>query len=322
MKLLRTLTLAAAVLAATAVGLPAQESPLQLFPDDTLIIVSVDLARIMELLPAEMAQEIREGNIENVGFDFTARVDTMLIGIGDLRNPRNAYAVLSGDFSIAEVTSILAAEGKLFEEVQIGSLSAVRIYDPEDEEGEDDAEGEDDPESEDGYLAAIGSGTFVAGSRDGLETYEQVRTGQLANATANQMLVGAMVDVDPGGFFFLAGVVPEQARSMLVSQAPEMAELQYFSLSASHEAESLDYRVVLGAGDPEALPVIQENIAEQFAMLRMMDASGALGEVIDGMEYSTAGNKLMITGNIADSTLATLFEQFSNMIGMRGGVER
>ena len=319
MKLLRTLTLAAAVLAATAVALPAQESPLQLFPDDTSILVSVDLARIMELLPAEMTREIREGSIEKVGFDFTARVDTMLVGIGDMSNPQNSYVVLSGDFSIAEVTSILAAEGKLFEEVQIGSLSAIRIFAPESEEGEDGEEGE---EGEDGYLAVIGSGTFVAGSRDSLETYEQVRTGQVANATANPVLSEALAEVDTGGFFFLAGVIPEQARAMLAHQAPEMTDLQYFALSASHEAESLDYRVVLGAGDPEVLPAVREKIAEQFAMLRMMDASGALGEIIDGMEYSTAGNKLMITGSVADATLATLFEQFSNMLGTSGGVER
>ena len=305
MKLLRNLTLAAAVLAVATVSLIAQESPLQQFADDTAIIASVNLVRIMELLPPELAQEIREGSIEKIGFDFTARVNTMLIGVRDLRSPQNAYVILNGDFSIDEVTSILGAQGMQFEQVQIGSLSAVRIFDPEEEDDEE------------GYLAATGPGTFVAGGRDGLETYEQVRTGQVANATTNQMLSEAMVDVDLGGFFYVVGTIPEQARAMLAQQAPEMAGLQNFSFSASHEAELLNYRVVVGTSDPEVLPAIQEKIAEQFAMLRMMDASGALGEIIDGMEYSTSGNKLMITGSIADSTLVTLFEQFRNMLRAR-----
>ena len=281
----------------------AQESNLKYLPEDAGFVVGLDFQKLKSILPAEMMEKMQPkmGDVsvellDKIDYFLVALPENLMMGITDMED---FYALMMGSLTIDDMLAVAKEKGEPVKSKQIGNLTAY--FKPE--------------EDMEMYISEVGPGMMVVGSESGLTKYIEVAAGRQANALSNPLLKEVLGAIDTSGLIFLAGQLPEQAKSMMAAQNPSFGKIEAMGLDADYLNDFLNLRIALNSKDPSALEEIRTFMDQQIGMFTQMDPTGAVAELVDNLKYEMSGNNMVITTMISGETLMKAFKQFGAMFG-------
>ena len=295
--------IAAALAALIAVPVAAQDE-LRYFPSDSIILIDVDFRNVIGLFPAEMVDAWRADSIAKTGFDFTERLDSMMIAMSETvmsGDPGDFYGIMKGTFNLDEVRQAIVKSGNEVVETNIAGMTAIRS---------------NQETGQDYYVASAGPGMLVFGTENSLAKFQAVNSGAAGNAASNAMLAAAVADAGPDGFLRVSGYFNEQMKGMMEAQMPSMGSLNTFSVVADYANEFLGFKMILSGDDAGALEQVKMMMDSQLPMFAQMDNSGALQEIVNNLSSEVVGNKLTVTTGLSKATVDALVEQFGGMMNV------
>ena len=284
-------------------GLMAQDE-LKNFGRDSFAVIKIDLKSALDMMPKEALDKMMQESIQKMGFDFTERVDYIVVGLGSsvlAGDESSVVAVFSGNLSIDDLLNAASKEGKSIQKKNVAGLTAY--YDPEDKG------------THKVLVSNFAPNLFVFAGEEGLKEFQSVRAGQTPNALANSQLVSAYNDTRPNALFRMAGVFPEEMKSQMAGQMPQMADIQNMAMSVTDVGNQIDLNLAFGSENEASLNQIMATISQMMPMFTSMDQSGLLQEISDNMTMNVEGGKLKMATSLAKASLEKFFEQFKDQFG-------
>lgn len=308
MKLLRNSVVAAVMLGTLSVFALAQDASLRMLPDDTSLVINVDLKSLFSILPEDVVAEMRSKSMQETGIDLFGSSHSIVTGVSSNAMTGSAddvYVLFRGNLTVEALINAVKAKGDNVTQKQIAGLTAYTS----DEESGDMMQ----------YVASAGPGLLVFGSPEGLEKYQKVATGQAKNATGNAALISASQDVLPNSFFSVYGLLPESVKT---SGPPQFADINSMALAANYASDFLTIRMVFNANSEESLQALDMMIKQYSQMSSQMDSSGTFTEFIDNLKTEINGTKMIITTGMSKAGMDKLVEQIKSMAGLASSVEK
>jgi len=287
------------------------QDPLSYFPADNDMIISVDLQKMVRMLPAENLEEMRTESIEALGFDITPRLKHALVSMKmhslQSNNP-HVTGLFMADISMDDILSAAAKDGKMLLSENIAGFTAY--HDPADYNDEDKVRM---------YFAQVAAGTFVFGSKESLESFKAVSTGAMANATTNAELSSLAGKMNTGSMFSMAGVLPNEMRADMGAGMPMFADLTNMVVNVDSAGADWMYDIMVGSPNQDSLNLMKGMIDQYIPMIQNSDPSGMATEVINNMSVEVQEGFLRISGKVMESTIKSLSKQMAPFMGNSDG---
>jgi hypothetical protein len=292
---------AALLLAASPAWLAAQ-SPLNYFSDDCFLVMQIDLATLFKVLPQAELNSFRSMSEMSFGFDITERADSMSVGF-DLpmlleESIDQRYIVIGGRVSIDEVLDAAERSNESLAKIVVGDLNA---YEANVERGIQF------------YFCNFAPNLWLHASETGLALFNQVSSGERHSLAENALVRDAWADTRPGAFMRLAGYFDSAMKEMMAAQLPAMGDLDSIAMTADYDDGSGDFlfTLLLGSSNPDSLNALQVLAQQVMPVAAAQDTTGLAKEIVDTLEYSIDGGRLVVTGRVSSSAVEQIIQQFS-----------
>ncbi len=297
----KSLAFATVVLLSLASVQSTAQTILDYFSEDCFLVVRIDLGPVFEVIPEAELNTFRVLSMEAFGFDVLERTDAMSIGF-DLpalmeEDIAERCIVIEGRVSIEEILESAERHNEKLNSIQVGGLQA---YEANIDKGIQF------------YFSNISPGLWLHASRRGVELFNAVRSGGKGSTADNELLRLAWADTREDAFLRVAGYFDERLKQQMAAQMPALGDLDTMAISANHDGDGFNFAVVLGSGNPESLNVIKVMAEQSLPVAAAQDTTGLLQEIIDSLQYSLAGNRLVITGFVSAATIEKSIPLFTN----------
>lgn len=309
MKILGRMIVTVVVLGALSVPAIAQDASLRMLPEDTAIVIEVNLKSLFSILPADVVNEMREQSLKEMGVDLFGSTSSIIAGVpaGAMTGGNEVmYMLFRGSLTVDTLINAAKAKGEKVVQKQIGSLTA---YSTKDDEDDDDMMA---------FVASAGPGMLVFGSPTGLEMYQKVVSGQMKNASGNGELIAAGQDLLPNSIMSVYGVMPAEVKA---SGPPQLSDVNSLAFAANYVSNFLNIRLVFNAGTEATLQNLDMMISQYSQMSAQMDSTGTFSELVENLKTNISGTKMTITTGMSKAGIEKLAQQIKSMAAMAGGFD-
>jgi hypothetical protein len=290
----------AILLAAVSPGWLAAQSPLDYFSDDCFLVVRIDLATLFKVLPQAEVDGFRSMSNQSFGFDITERADALSVGF-DLESLMQEKMdqrciVIEGRVSIEEILEAARRGNESLNEIKVGGLTA---YEANYEQGMQF------------YFSNFAPNLWIHGSKAALELFSQVRAGGRGSTADNALLRSAWAETGQSSFMRLACYFDGGMKEMMAAQLPALGDLDTLAMTANLIEDGFDFTVVLASTQVQSLNALLVLAQQVMPSVAEGDTTGLAQEIVETLEYSLEGERLIINGRISLSAVESLIRQFS-----------
>lgn len=276
---------------------------LKLFPEDSDLVMTMDIQALLKMMPAEQRQEMIDDSMKTFGYDISQRVNRAMIAM-NLKNVDKDNPDFTGFFEAnVNMDDLLAAASKEGKEIVAETVAGLKAYKNPDEDTEI-------------FFSQVEPNLFVFGTRAGLENYVKVRDGSMANASSNPALTEIAGNMKPGALLSLVAAIPDEMRTEMGKGMPMFGDLTNMVVNIAGVADGLAYDAMIGATNAQSLTLLKGMMDQYIPMMKNNDTSGIASEVLNNFNSSVDGNYLMINGLLMQSTIDKLQKTYAPMMEM------
>lgn len=301
------------VIAALAITIGASTAPrvaqagkapaiLTSLPDDTSIVASVDLKKViaapiaadaLAMIKQKAATQLERAKAFGVDLEKDVSRITMALagsGLSDSDNARLKVMIAEGKFKIDPKS--LAAEEKTYEGVTYYATQDVDI-------------------------AVISKKLYVVSDHHMTDVIDVIK-GKAKNATKSaaaatlRTALGSTKMTDPG---WMVGITSAADRQKMGAQGSDMA---WFSASAALRTDAVDFAVRVGLGTAEQAKTMADAAGAQMSAAQQSMGSIGLGDLGKSLTIAAKGSVVAVAGTVTKAEISTISGLVSMMASQMG----
>jgi hypothetical protein len=294
---------------------------LQYVPQNTAIVVSVNLEQLRTLPLYQMiwgmvtaspdAQRALTEMQTQAGFDPNTDLSGFLFAVSPEDSERWSL-LIEGNFNVEQMRTYLATQmadqdGDGRPEVASQEYAGHTVYfDPT------------ESERSRGYFTFLNNNVVAAGTQQELSGVLDTVAGSAQPVTGNAQMSSLLSSVDTSGAFWFAGVLSPSMMAEMVGSPLEGVSTMHGS---GNFAGGLNISYTLGTSTQEQATILAAFLNDQVAQARTAPEIQQMGlaGVLDAVRISAAANAVSINAAIPEQTLNQLLGILSALMAAQGG---